>query len=77
MRYPFVSLSGIRYTIKKDRERLAGVSKARSGRPRKLDEADREKLLGAIAENPKIMREDLLTEVSHKVSDTFVIYCLF
>ncbi|KAL4754635.1 hypothetical protein BDW72DRAFT_165838 [Aspergillus terricola var. indicus] len=71
-RYPFVSLSGIRYTIKKDRERLGGVTKQRSGRPRKLDEADREKLLGAIAENPKIMREDLLAEVSHKVSDTFI-----
>lgn len=66
-RYPFVSLSGIRYTIKKDRERIGGVTKPRSGRPRKLDEADQEKLKRAIAENPKITREDMLAEVSYKV----------
>jgi transposase len=65
-RYPWLSLSGIRYTIKKDRERLSGVSKPRSGRPKKLNEADRERLLNAIHENPKITQEDMLTEVSHK-----------
>lgn len=65
-RYPFVSLSGIRYTIEKDRERIGGVTKARSGRPRKLDEADQEKLKRAITENPKITREDMLAKVSHK-----------
>lgn len=67
-RYPWVSLSSIRYTIKKDRERLNGVSKPRSGRPRKLDKADRERLLNALEENPKITRVDLLANVSNKVS---------
>jgi transposase len=66
-RYPWVSLSGIRYTIKKDRERLNGVSKPRSGRPRKLDETDQKSLLDAIEEDPKITRVDLLAEVSDKV----------
>lgn len=66
-RYPWVSISGIRYTIKKDRERLSGVTKQRSGRPIKLDEADRERLLNAIDENPKITQEDMLAEVSNKV----------
>ncbi|KAJ5249553.1 hypothetical protein N7524_011869 [Penicillium chrysogenum] len=42
--------------------------RALDGRPKKLDEADREKLLHAIAENPKITREDMLAEVSHKVT---------
>ena len=66
-RYPWVSLSGIRHTIKKDRERLNGVSKPRSGRPRKLDDTDRQRLLNAIDENPKITRLDLLANVSNKV----------
>ncbi|KAJ5578367.1 uncharacterized protein N7459_007331, partial [Penicillium hispanicum] len=56
-RYPFVSLSGIRYTIQKDHERLNG----------KLTEADHKQLLTAIEENPKITCEDMLAEVSHKV----------
>jgi transposase len=81
-RYPFISVSTVRYTIKKDRERLGGVSKPRSGRPKKLDEADRAKLLAAIEENPKITREDMLAEVSHKVKILFqdfraVFNCLF
>ncbi|KAJ5591463.1 uncharacterized protein N7459_001832 [Penicillium hispanicum] len=67
-RYPFISVSTVRYTIKKDHERLNGVSKPRSGRPRKLTEADHEWLLTAIHENPKITREDMLTEVSNKVN---------
>lgn len=66
-RYPWVSLSGIRYTIKKDRERLYGVTKPRSGRPKKLDEADKDRLVARIHDNPKILREDLLAEVLHKV----------
>lgn len=66
-RYPFISLGGIRYTVAKDRERLNGVSKSRSGRPRKLTESDRDHLLQSINENPKITREDMLAEVSHKV----------
>ncbi|KAL2809812.1 hypothetical protein BJX63DRAFT_423570 [Aspergillus granulosus] len=66
-RYPFISVSTVRYTIKKDRERIGGVSKPRSGRPKKLDAADQEKLKRAIAENPKNTGEDVLAEVPHKM----------
>jgi transposase len=66
-RYPQVSISTVRYTIKKDRERLGGVSKPCSGRPRKLDETDRTRLLDDIEENPKTTRVDLLAKVSNRV----------
>ena len=67
-RYPFISVSTVRYTIKKDRERLAGVLKPRFRRPKKLNEADRAKILATIDENPKVIHKDLLTRVSYKVS---------
>ena len=65
-RYPWISVSTIRYTIKKEHERHAGVSKPRSGRPRKLDKTDKVRLLDAIKENPRVIYEDLLTEVSYE-----------
>ena len=71
-RYPWISLSTIRYTIKKEHERRAGVSKPRSGRPKKLDEAEKVRLLDAVHENPRVTREDLLTEVSHKVKTSSI-----
>jgi transposase len=43
-RYPWISLSTIRYTIKKEHERRSGVSKPRSGRPKKLNEAEKVRL---------------------------------
>lgn len=50
-RYPRISISTICYTIKKEYERRAGVSKPRSGRPKKLDETDKVRLLDTIKEN--------------------------
>ncbi|KAJ5512190.1 hypothetical protein N7463_001742 [Penicillium fimorum] len=46
-RYPAIPLSTIRYTVKKESERREGVSKPRSGRPKKLTEADKDRLLNA------------------------------
>jgi transposase len=66
-RYPYIPLSTIRYTIKKEHERRDGVSKARSGRPKKLSEAEKDQILEAIHGNPRITQEDLLTSVDHKV----------
>ncbi|KAJ5163491.1 uncharacterized protein N7500_005321 [Penicillium coprophilum] len=66
-RYPYIPISTIRYTVKKESERRAGVSKPRSGRPKKLTEANKDQILNAIHGNPKIMAEDLLAEVDHKV----------
>lgn len=44
-----------------------GVSKPRSGRPKKLTEEDKQRLLNVIEDNPRVTHEDLLSEVSHKV----------
>jgi transposase len=66
-RYPWISLSGIRYTIKKEPERRMGVSKPRSGRPKKLTEEDKARILYVIAEQPRVTYDDLLSEVSYKV----------
>jgi transposase len=71
-RYPWISLSTIRYTIKKEHERRAGVSKPRSGRPKKLDKSDKVRLFEAIHGNPRITREDLLTKVSYKVKTSSI-----
>lgn len=46
-RYPDIALSTIRYTVKKEKERRDGVSKPRSGRPKKLTEADKDRILNA------------------------------
>ncbi|OQE64569.1 hypothetical protein PENNAL_c0221G04517, partial [Penicillium nalgiovense] len=53
-RYPDISLTTIRYTVNKESERRDGVSKPRSGRPKKLTEADKGIILNAIHEDPKI-----------------------
>lgn len=66
-RYPWIPLSTIRYTIKKEHERREGVSKPRSRRPKKLTESDKGCILEAIHDNPKITYEDLLAEVDYKV----------
>ncbi|KAJ5158972.1 uncharacterized protein N7500_008623 [Penicillium coprophilum] len=56
-RYPNISLSTIRYTVKKESERREGVSKPRSGRPKKRTEADKDRILDATHEDPKNMAE--------------------
>jgi hypothetical protein len=66
-RYPYIPLSIIRYTVTKEKERRDGVSKPRSGRPKKLNKADKDRLLTAIHGDPKTIALDLLTEVDHKV----------
>lgn len=44
----------------------------RSGRPRKLDEDDIRKIDEMIEQNPRVMIEDLLEGVSHKVKKTSI-----
>ena len=66
-RYPWIPLSTIAYTIKKEPERKLGISKPRSGRPKKLTEDDKSRILYVIAEQPRVTYEDLLSEVSYKV----------
>lgn len=65
--YPTVSLSTIKYTVRKEGERHKNASKPRSSRPRKLTEDDRDHIYEVVTTNPYIQQEDLLTEVDHKV----------
>ncbi|KAJ5642736.1 hypothetical protein N7490_006736, partial [Penicillium lividum] len=63
-RYPYISLSTIRYTIKKEPERRAGyVLVVR----RSFSEAETDRILEVIHGNPRVQQEDLLAEVDHKV----------
>jgi transposase len=66
-RYPYIPLAIIRYTIKKESERRDGMLKPRPGRLKKLTKADKDRILNAIHGDPKIIAEDLLTKVDHKV----------
>ena len=66
-RYPWIPLSTIAYTIKKEPERRDGVSKRRTGRPKKLTEADEARILEVIHEHPRVTQEDLLAEVDNRV----------
>jgi transposase len=44
-----------------------GITKPRSGRPKKLPEEDKSRILYVIAEQPRVTYKDLLSEVSYKV----------
>lgn len=66
-RYPSIPLSTIRYTIKKEHERHDGVSKPRSGRPKKITEAEKDAILDVIHGNTKTQYKDLLAKVDYKV----------
>jgi hypothetical protein len=56
-RYPWFPLSTIAYTIKKEPERILGVSEPRSGRPKKLTEDDKARVLYVVTE-PHVTYED-------------------
>ncbi|KAJ5215034.1 Transposable element tc3 transposase [Penicillium chermesinum] len=65
-RFPSIPLSTIKSTVTRADSRVNNISKARSGRPPKLDDADRAKLLEAIEKNPEISTQALLELVNHK-----------
>lgn len=44
----------------------------RSRRPRKLDEADRERILTTIHDNPRVTYDDLLVGVDYKVKKDLI-----
>ena len=64
--YPSIPLSTIKYTVSKAREREKNTSLPRSGRPKVLDEADKEVILQKIREEPRVKYDDLLAAVSNK-----------
>lgn len=66
-RYPWISISTIRYTIKKEPERRIGISKPRSGHPKKLTEDEKARIIYVVTETPRVTYKDLLSEVFYKV----------
>lgn len=60
-RYPWFPLLTIAYAIKKEPERKIGISKPRSGRPKKLNEKDKARILEVISEQPRVTYKDLLS----------------
>lgn len=66
-RYPWISVSTVRCTVKKVPERRQGVSKPRSGQPKKLSEAQRDHILEAIHGHLRITCEDLLAEAEYRI----------
>lgn len=67
--YLEIPLSTIKYTGRKEADRLNCVSLPRSGRPRQLSEDDRDHLYEISTQNPHITMPDLLAEVDHKVKE--------
>lgn len=57
--HPEISLSTIRYTIKKEQDLVNQCSLPRSGQPRKLSSEDEENLVQLTKENPHIKLYEL------------------
>jgi transposase len=65
--YRSIPISTIKSTVARESKRIDNQSMQRSGRPRKLDSEDKEKLLTTIDDNPRVTYDDLLATVDHKV----------
>jgi transposase len=64
-----ISLSTIKYTIKKESVRVNNQSLPRSGTPRKLSEEEKDHLYDhAIHKNPHIKIRELVNEIDHDIS---------
>ncbi|KXG52020.1 Guanylate kinase/L-type calcium channel [Penicillium griseofulvum] len=68
-RYPNVSLSTIRYTIKKEHERHDGVSKPRSGRPKKPKDANKVKDADKVQDADQVQDADKVKD-AERAQDT-------
>lgn len=65
--YPSIPIGTIVTTVNRESKRVDNQTMPRSGRPPKLNEADRDRILEAIHDNPRVTYDDLLAEVDHKV----------
>lgn len=65
--FPHIPYTTLVTTVHKENKRVQNATSPRSGRPQKLDEADKAKLLEAVDKNPNISNEELLALVDHKV----------
>lgn len=66
--HPEISISTIRYTIKKEQERINQQSKPRSGCPPKLSTEDKENLKDLATQNPHIKLCELQNAINIRVS---------
>lgn len=66
-KYPTIPIGTIKSTVNREKTRIKNETSPRSGCPRKLNENDKERLLDAIDENPRVKSDDLLAEVDLKV----------
>ena len=67
-RHPEVSISTIKTTVRRERERVNNVSRPRGGRPQKLSEEHRSLLYIAVNENPHLGPSDLRKLVGNTVT---------
>jgi hypothetical protein len=65
-KYPHIPLSTIKMTCLRSWIRHKEESCKRSGRPKILNEDDRQKILQKIHGDPRVSYDDLLSEVNHK-----------
>lgn len=65
--FPHIPYTTLVTTVHKENKRVQNATSPRSGRPQKLDENDKAKLLEAVDKNPNISNEELLALVDHKV----------
>ncbi|KAJ5133089.1 hypothetical protein N7448_001882 [Penicillium atrosanguineum] len=65
--YLSIPIGTIKTTINRTNQRIENETSPRSGRPRKLDEDNKLKLLNAIDTNLRITYENILATVDHKV----------
>lgn len=70
--YPVIPISTIKYTVQQANKRTDNQTSSRSGRPRKLNENDKDKVLATINDNPRVTYEDLLATIDNKVKRTSV-----
>jgi hypothetical protein len=70
--YPTIPISTIKSTCQNAAKRVDNHSLPRSRRPSKLNKNDIKKINDMIKENPRILIEDLLEEVSNKVKRTLI-----
>lgn len=67
--HPTIPISTIKYTIQMETQRQNGVSKPRSGRPRRLTEEQRDHIYDLTTTGPRIKTRDLVEEVDHAVKE--------
>lgn len=62
-----IPIATMKTTVQRERKRERNATLPRSGRPRKLSDDEKERVLNLSTEKPRVKCEDLLAEVDQKV----------